>query len=888
MRTGIRKISILAFVFALCVTCGLYFVSSTQKQASASTTTNVSNSAAYTWEGFASNSYGGQSYQYWQIKLTFNGVSDPAPKGGPKDGYNVNGAATTYTTMDLMEYIVIDEINPTGKNPDYMGKSAREICNANAAGNLDKSYGAPTTGGGGNIYGPIRVNIGSYGVRIRCCEDFVARDNLKIILKSGYSYEVDNDTVLTWTCDVVFRWSDSTFVEYIQEEQDATDKVDLIYKGESGGVYEVDFTLDGITNVYPSNATSAVWANDNGSTNKFKVDPMAYIKIGANTARAIVAGNASANVYKGLGGLPMSWGGQYAPIGVLFDGNGIIRIKIYSSYCAYSNLSITIMSGLKLLTTVGNDKIIYAINSDVTYSYDSGVFVKTTAEKINVDGIANFALISTNNNTPASDGTYSKITLTFDGVTRVMSKGAVGTDGSGGFWVNDNAVNYTYGVDLMNYLYINGVSARSVVGTSGTGLVNALATFGPVAVCVWPTSIEIRVRNSYINYEDLYITLKSGWGLLTDDGKMLKTTQDCTYRHYVDGVGNHSYEYATDFIDLSETTVHFENLVKADKTYNGASATRFQFWFDGVNQITHKKSNGDFCVNDHATDKTDGVDLMQYIYVNGVSARSIVNDNIAGNLDKTYVGLADGSSTTTFGPICVYMFSGKHFQIRIDDSYLDYDDIFLTIKAGLVWWTADNKVLTVSEDMTFCFKKSASWTEEDHYCDTYKVEDLIAADTFDMQKGAGVRTAVAAGIRFTAQYAEDEFDYWTNHAGCTVEVGMLLTKESIIGGDALTIASVSANKAVKLVCSNNSDTAKDGYYLFHGGISPMSSTASYSVNYVGRAYMKITVNGNEYYKYATVNDNVRSIVTVATLAIESGTLSPAEETFLQGIIDAAA
>ena len=1035
MRTGIKKISILAFVFVLCLTCGLFFVSSTPKQASAAvTTTNVSSSAAYTHEGNGDSTWTNVgTYTWWQINLKFSGVSDTLPTTATS-GYCVNDNATTYTTMDLMDYIVIDEITPTGKNPDYMGKSAREICNANAAGNLDASYGAPARGDGGNIYGPIRVNLESNLIRIRCCVDFVALNNLKITLKSGYSYEVDTDKFLTWTCDVVFYRSGNAFVEYI-EEQDATDKVQMAYMGENSGVYEIDFTLDGVSNVLPA-GLGTTWANDNAS--KFKVDPMSYIKIGSNTARAIVASNGP---YSGYGGAPMSWGGVYAPIGVLVDTNGIIRIKIYSNYCAYNSLSITLVSGLKLVSTVGNDKIIYTINSDVTYVYDSGCFVNAASiinvndkvnmvksyesggiveinltfdgitnvfpsgitgttwindhastgtmdlmskikvgdataraivasntiysgqggapmswggtwapigvvidsngiiriktytayctysnlkitlcsgfawqtsdgkllkctqdvvystdnglflneamEKIDVGANASFVLNSVNNNTPANDGTYSRITLTFSGVTNYMHLNSTAT---GGFWVNDNPTVHSGGVDLMEYIWINGNSARAITGVPAnpqnvySGIVNTQRIFAPVAVCVYPGSIEIRVRNDYINYDNLYITLKAGLGWLTSDGKFLKTTEDNTYYHYVDGSGNHTYENM-EIVALSESTINFEGLVKADKVFNGNSATRIQFWFDGVNQVKHKKGpSGGFWVNDHETEYSDGVDLMQYIYINGVSARSLVDKNVAGELDKTYGGLQN--NTTDFGPVAVAVIDGKFFQIRIDDTYLDYDELFLTIKAGLKWLNADDQLLTTSSDMTFCFKKSASWTEDDHFCDTYTISDMFAADAFDMMKGASVRIASDTGIRFSAQYDEEEYDYWTKHKGCTVEVGMLLTKESVIGDDELTIASVTANKAYKLVCSNNSD-AEDGYYTFNGGISPMSSTASYSVNFVGRAYIKVTIGGVAYYGYATVNDNVRSIVEVAQRALNDDELSDYQRTFLQNILDVA-
>ena len=686
--------------FAFCMLAGVVVMKPVQTAVAATaTTTDVSASMKMNYEGNGDSTYSdGSKYNWWQISVTFNGFALPK---GATGNYYVNDHATDYTALDVMSYIVIDEVTPTETDKDsaYFGKTAREIVNANANNALNKAYGGPAIDRMVGVYGPISVHFTSSVIRIRGCTEFVAKENLKLTFLGGFEYSISDTQKYTWS-GLTYAYQNGKFSEVV-EEVDVTDKVKMDFASDNGHTVQINLSFDGVTNVLPAGVTSEYWVNDNANKGG-NVDLMSYIKFGNSTARAIVASN---TIYSGLIG---NFGGVYAPVGALVSYNGKIYLKALTAYCKYENLSITLMSGLKWTSTTETGKVSYVISEDVTFSYDNGYFMNNETAKTDVSEKVNLTIHSdanTQKNTPAGDGTYTSVSMTFDGVANVMHKNSTST---GGFWVNDNKTNYSDGVDLMKYIYINGKSARSIVDSNNvyTGLVLSSKVFGPVAVCVWPSNIEIRVRNDYINYTDLFITLKGGLGWFIQDGTFLKTTKD----------------------------------------------------------------------------------------------------------------------------------------------------------------------------QTFCVKANSTLFEN--------VETALAEDTFDMMKGASVRKSEYAGIRFSALYNAEELNYWMNNKGCTVEVGMLLTKSAqLAAGEELTFNTT--NKVVLPCTDNNGDVRADGTYRFNGGVSPVKDVNSYTQAYVGRAYVKITVGDLVFYKYAAVNDNVRTIAFVAQEALNDSTsgLSSTQREFLQKIVN---
>lgn len=693
-------------IFAVCILAGIFVMKPVQSVVAATVkVTDVSASMKMSYEGNGDSTYSdGSKYNWWQIAVKFDGFARPK---GVTGNFYVNDHATEYTALDLMSYIVIDEITPTETDKDsaYFGKTAREIVTANKNNALNKAYGGPGINGFVGEYGPISVHFTDTVFRIRGCTEFIAKENLKLTFLGGYSYAVSDTQEYTWA-GCTYAYQNGSFSEVI-EEVDVTEKVQMNYHSNTNGVVEIGLGFDGVNNIYPAGVRSATYVNDNA--NKGSVDLMQYVKIGNKTARELVQANKNGTTsYKG-GSFPMSNGGVYAPVAVLMDNNGVIRIRVLTAYCAYEDLSITLTKGLKWTSTTRENKVSYTTNEDVTFSYDNGYFINDKTAKADVSDKINLAihtLDKTQITTPKGDGTYTSVSMSFEGVAKVMHKNSTAT---GGFWVNDNATKHSDGVDLMQYIYINGKSARSISGTTTnpqqqyTGIVNENKWFGPVAVCVWPESIELRIRNDYVNYTDLFITLKDGLGWFVTDGTFVKTTKD----------------------------------------------------------------------------------------------------------------------------------------------------------------------------QTFCVKAGSTIFEN--------VETALAEDAFNMIEGASVRTSGYAGIRFSALYNVEDFNYWMNNNGCTVEVGMLLTKgEQLADGEELTFNTV--NKIV-LACTNNSNQVRqDGTYRFNGGISPVKDVNSYTEVYVGRAYLKITVGDLVFYKYATVNDNARTIKYVAEQALEKATLSTTEREFLQKIV----
>ena len=682
-------------IFAVCLLLGVCVMKTSETPVVAeTTTTDVTEKVKMSlYNGLGSTSWNGTNVQWWQCHLTFDGISDTLPAGCTTANYYVNDNATKYTTQDLMQYIIVDQVEAPANNPNasYMGKTTREIVTANATKKLDKAYGGASVGLGDG-FAPITVQFTGNTIYVRGCNEFIDRTNLSITLKAGYTYAVSDTQTLTWNRDVTYAYQNGTFSEVIKEV-DVTEKAVMKFNSKSATVVEIGLTFDGVSNVLPA-GTSSFFVNDHASTGS--VDLMQYIKIGDKTSRDIVKNNTQ---YSGVVG---NLGGVFAPIAVQVDNNGIIRIKTLLAYCQYENLEITLVGGLKWTSTTAQGKVSYTTSKDVTYRYINGYFYNVE-KTVNVSDKIGLSIQNTTNNTPAKDGTYTTIFMSFDGIDQVLHKAA-----SGSFWVNDNATN-----------------------------------------------------------------------------------------------------------------------------------------------------------------NSNGIDLMQYIYVNGNSARAIVSSN------KIFTGLV--LSSTVFGPVAVADYDGKNIQILVRNDYINYSDLFITLKGGLAWETKAGKLLTTDKDQTFCVKANSTVFEN--------VETALQNDTFAMKEGASIKKSGYAGIRFSALYNAEELDYWMNNKGCKVEVGMLLTKQSLLGANELT---ATFDKQVSIVCSNNNPESKEGAYRFDGGISPVVNESSYSVAYVGRAYMKITVGNMVFYKYATVNDNVRSIAYVAQECLNKDTLTETERTFLQQIVDAAA
>ncbi len=553
MKTKKGLVVLCSILCACCVGGGVAVIETAMPVAKAETM--AVSTATVDVAGEANMKFHSEANGVVEIELTFGSRKHVFPEGTTSATW-VNDHADM-GDVDLMEYIKIG------------GKTARELVVANGEGQTSYKGGSAPMSWGGQ-YAPVGVLVDNNGIiRIKTLTAYCSYENLTITLESeGFAWTVNDPNMGTYTMtlskDVTFYNDNGQFVP-LSEKLDVTSKVDMCFHSETNGVVEVDMFFANVSNVFPVGKTSATWANDNA--NMGDVDLMQYIKIGDKTAREIVEANKNGTTtYKG-GAFPMTNGGVYAPIGVLVDNNGIIRIKVLTDYCAYENLEITLLSGFKWTI---NDPAIGTVTIETTadrvFEYYKGKFL----EKLNRVVLDDKATISANN---FDVGGASDLELSFEGISEVRAIDVM-NDPNGyakdGSWLNDNTKgyggnDYSRGVDLMEYILINGRTAREIVVDNQKGKTNYVGPinssmggiFGPIGVCVEPNGVfRIKVLNEYCNYTNLRITLKAGleWRVYNATNEEFDTalvTETDTTFYYSNG-SMVKWDNESDYVDLAE------------------------------------------------------------------------------------------------------------------------------------------------------------------------------------------------------------------------------------------------------------------------------------------------------------------------------------------------
>ena len=111
--------------------------------------------------------------------------------------------------------------------------------------------------------------------------------------------------------------------------------------------------------------------------------------------------------------------------------------------------------------------------------------------------------------------------------------------------------------------------------------------------------------------------------------------------------------------------------------------------------------------NDHSenANKNGGCDIMEYIYVNGESARALSNKNKAGETNYAATQTDVLSYGREFAPVLVFTEYSNNpcIQIRVLSQYVTEtgEPLTVTFKKGFQLLTEDNQLLTLSSDVTY-------------------------------------------------------------------------------------------------------------------------------------------------------------------------------------------
>ena len=231
--------------------------------------------------------------------------------------------------------------------------------------------------------------------------------------------------------------------------------------------------------------------------------------------------------------------------------------------------------------------------------------------------------------------------------------------------------------------------------------------------------------------------------------------------------------------------------------------------------------------------------------------------------DATVV-LAGGGNTIAYGGVMTIQITPK---TGLGISVMRVNGIDVTAEV-----TESNGVY---EYTAYCVKEDVA----------VEIEYAISVE-LQMLEGASVRTTAPAGLRFIATISEAEYNRLIS-AGYTVSFGMLIAPEDTV------IAAGALTKATDPLLDISCDTLslKSGYYEIRGAMVNMYEH-NYSRNFVGRAYVDVTIDGVTYTKYADYYDgdianNTRSVYEVAAKALldEDANLSDNAVSVLEGFIE---
>lgn len=479
----------------------------------------------------------------------------------------------------------------------------------------------------------------------------------------------------------------------------------------------------------------ASYATANGN-----VDIMDYLHFNGESARSIVTNNTT---YVGTTS-PLSYGGVYSPIAVETTGLWT-SVKILNAWIPEDGFTITVKNGFKLLL---NDGKTITTTDDVSFKYANGSITKII-KKETIDVTEAVSIVS---------NSYSENQSQF-----VIKLAPASTLTSNAWWnINGSAlIAANSGVDIMNYIYINGENIRTLSDNNRTNNTYPVDTASgwltnsnqcrPVFVESVADGIYVTVLHAFstTNYT---ITLKAGFELLNAEGKISAITEDV---EYVCEAGVLKTESTLSFDGLEDTITVMtgeilgelpavptvENKlgvwqidgkdINADTVYNyGKNETAVAAYYEGTdisdtltisdwgvvgeaNYTTLVLQNSEKgllssnlnCWNDNGASNAGAnanCDIMDYIYVNGRSARAIVTDNQNGVTNYPTSGSDDYALNLggVYAPVSVETgdYEDGTIFVRVLTEYLEKGTFKVTVKAGFRFVT-DEETLILTQDV---------------------------------------------------------------------------------------------------------------------------------------------------------------------------------------------
>ncbi|MBQ7913060.1 MAG: InlB B-repeat-containing protein [Clostridia bacterium] len=329
---------------------------------------------------------------------------------------------------------------------------------------------------------------------------------------------------------------------------------------------------------------------------------------------------------------------------------------------------------------------------------------------------------------------------------------------------NNDVITANNNVDILQYVYINDECARDLLVANQTDQkTTANTAYWLSNPAAWPIAFEtgtdvwIRIDKTRFGGEFTF-TFKAGFALTREDGVRIYLSDDVNYK-YANGaltkltMSTLTFEGTTetrkfmggeaigalpeipaqegkigvwqiDGVDINENTAYTYGADKTAKVFylegtevsstfgvanwgaaGGSDCTyiRIGSYLDAGNNLMMDTGFSDIHWQDHANEAANnfGCDIMEYIYVNGKSAREISNQN---GVDRKYGGQEGQTFPFSIGgiyaPIDVVT-NGVNFNLLIMNDYIEDNGLSIVFKAGFRMKTADGSMIYLAKDYGF-------------------------------------------------------------------------------------------------------------------------------------------------------------------------------------------
>ena len=268
-----------------------------------------------------------------------------------------------------------------------------------------------------------------------------------------------------------------------------------------------------------------------------------------------------------------------------------------------------------------------------------------------------------------------------------------------GYW-NDNGAKYatTNGVDIMDYLYFNGESARSIVSKNQGGTTSYKGTtfplsaggvYSPIAIETTGIFTTLKILKAWIPEDGFTITVKDGFKLLLSDGNCITTTDDVSFK-YTNGSITKVVKKET--IDVTETVSIVNNSYAENQS-------QFIIKLTPANTLT---SNAWWNINGSTLiAANNGVDIMNYIYINGQNLRTLSDNNRTSNTYPLGAGTGWLGNSDQCRPAFVETVAdGIYVTVLHAFSTTNYT---ITLKAGFEMLNPNGAFSVITKDVEYIY-----------------------------------------------------------------------------------------------------------------------------------------------------------------------------------------